>query len=265
MSGGSGGNSATAGNAGSGPLEPGGNGGSGKGGAGLAGSATAGSGPLEPGGNGGSGKGGAAVGGAAGTAAVAGNANSAGTPSAGAAAAGSGGTPSTGGSSGSAGAGSPPCSPTNGGFESCDGLDNDCNGTIDDNGCPATCQGVASAGSGYMRCDTMLTWDAAVAACAAENLLLMTVDSAAQNQVMMDVMYPADGSQDFSFAWIGLSRTDSASPFTWADGSPLGTYSNWSGGAPSNAGVANCTQVNNSGEWVNSRCDFLKRYICELP
>jgi hypothetical protein len=172
-----------------------------------------------------------------------------------------------GGSAGFAAGGGPPidpCSPTNGGFESCDGIDNDCDDVIDENGCPATCQGVEDSGSGYMICDSMVTWDEAALACAAENLRLATVESTETNQTLMALMYPADGSQDFSFFWIGLSRVDSSSPFTWASGSPLAGYTNWRGGTPGTAGVADCVQVNTAGEWIASRCDFLKRYACEL-
>jgi hypothetical protein len=115
-----------------------------------------------------------------------------------------------------------------------------------------------------MRCDTMVTWAEAAAACAAENLLLVTVETPEKNQALLELMFPPDGSQDLSFIWIGLSRVDSSASWTWADGSPWEGYDAWSNGPPGTAGMADCTQVNTTGQWLASRCSFLKRFACEL-
>lgn len=156
------------------------------------------------------------------------------------------------------------CTPSNTGFESCDGIDNDCDTLIDEDGCPTTCHGAATADNGYMVCDELVGYDVAAAACESQGLLLVTIDSAELNQALSELMYPADGSMDQLYFWIGASRVDSSSAWTWADGATWGTYANWKNGVPGNAGNANCIQVDDLARWLAGQCTQTKRYACEL-
>lgn len=156
------------------------------------------------------------------------------------------------------------CTPSNTGFESCDGIDNDCDTLTDEDGCPTTCHGAATADNGYMVCDELVGYDVAAAACEAQGLLLVTIDSAELNQALNELMYPADGSMDQLYVWIGASRVDSSSAWTWADGATWGTYANWKNGVPGNAGTANCIQVDDLARWLAGQCTQTKRYACEL-
>ncbi len=118
------------------------------------------------------------------------------------------------------------------GVESCDGLDNNCNGTADELKECWSCATVTSTTGTYDYCYDYVSWTTARDLCDAFGEQLVILDSAEKNKEVSDTAYYsyfADAS------WIGLTDEDSEGTFTWVDGSPL-VYSSWYSGEPNDSG-----------------------------
>ena len=69
------------------------------------------------------------------------------------------------------------------------------------------------------------------------------------------------------YARIGLKEVGNNNTYSWLDGSPLGTYSNFGLGVNSNLG--NCVgmslkdDVIKSGEWINTKCEHSLISVCK--
>lgn len=184
----------------------------------------------------------------------------------------------TGGAGGTGAAGSDggPCTPTNGGVEICDGRDNDCNGTIDEAGCPTRCSGRAYGGHGYMYCiNSNLYWDGCHSACIAAGMDFIVVGSAGENSFVGQWVASKHGS-----AWLGATDEVTEGTWLWADrtqfwsgdfsGSAVGgAFTFWASGQPDNGGTSgpdsDCLMIATSGLWYDQRCADFVDYICEAP
>ena len=105
-----------------------------------------------------------------------------------------------------------------------------------------------------------LSWTDADAACQAAGLQLASVQSAAQNALLVAA---AAGNE----VWIG--GTDAASEGTWV-WSPFNTplsYTNWYPGEPNNSGGAeDCLHFNTHnapGKWNDKNCTRTMKYVCQ--
>jgi hypothetical protein len=151
---------------------------------------------------------------------------------------------------------------TNGGVESCDGIDNDCLGDVDEEGCPATCRGLSDGSNGYMLCDAEVAQSTAASQCAAQGLALATVESEAENAFLSDTMFPSDGSRDTQWYWIGGTE-DAVNGWVWPDGSSIDLLAPmWFTGEPS-GGARDCLEVDDTNRWRAVQCSQGKRYVCE--
>ena len=146
-----------------------------------------------------------------------------------------------------------------GASEVCDGVDNDCDSSVDETGCP--CNVKSYGGKSYLFCTSGQSWTNASATCASYGYHLLDVQNAAENSW-------ADSTADtYSTGkwWIGLN--DRASEGTWAwDGGAAVTYTNWHSGEPNNSGNEDCVQFNRfhpSQTWNDEGCGQALPYICE--
>ena len=107
--------------------------------------------------------------------------------------------------------------------------------------------------------DEALSWSDANAACLAAGLQLASVQSEAEDTLLVTA---AAGNT----VWIG--GTDAASEGTWAwspSGTPL-SYTNWNVGEPNNVGGnEHCLAAVYTGGWNDASCDILLKYVCETP
>jgi hypothetical protein len=161
--------------------------------------------------------------------------------------------------------------------EVCDGLDNNCNGGVDEgNACPNGCVGLARQGAGYMFCSSNAmhkSWQQAQADCVAHGMHLVRVDDAAENRFINDSAVNLGFLEQI---WIGGIYTADASQWQWTDGTPFftsgssghpinGLYSNWTSGEPSNDGIDGCADklFGDTEVWEDRACSVAFAYFCE--
>jgi len=155
--------------------------------------------------------------------------------------------------------------------ETCDGLDNDCAGGVDDAGCPAGCTGVPFGGHGYLFCDGDLAWDAARAACDAAGLRLVRVDTTAENDFLW-----ATASTTIGDFFIGARVESGATVWRWVDGTELwdgilggsavgGVFAAWEADQPDDNGPPSCAVARDRmmGLWHDTSCTTPNDYVCE--
>ncbi len=198
---------------------------------------------------------------------------------------GSGGTGATGGAVGTAGAagegGAAGCAPTNGGVEACDGLDNDCNGSVDDGAPCATDCFTASYGThGYLFCRTQVLFSVAQATCAQNSMSLIRIDDSPENAWVAATAY-ADPTLALTFAlFIGASDAAVEGEWRWPDGEQFwsgdstggavgGLYASWASKEPNQkTGDEDCSGLRGDGTWYDVRCDGSgseMAFGCESP
>ncbi len=144
--------------------------------------------------------------------------------------------------------------------ETCNGIDDDCNGSIDDGAGVCTSSGCTriTNGSGtYLLCSgTRRTWAAALLHCAAYGYHLATVDDAAEDEAL-SMAADAQRSDDW---WIGTADVDNDGVFTWQV-PPSGTYSNWN-----NQDRGECGAIDSADRhWDSQTCNSARPFICEAP
>jgi hypothetical protein len=149
--------------------------------------------------------------------------------------------------------------------ESCNGLDDDCSGTIDDGA--ADCATVTGcrldrlAPSVYLICAAPTSdWSAASEFCAAYGYHMVTVDSAAENLLIFGGI---SMSTEVRF-WIGLCDVNGDGFYDddeWEVGSS--SYRQWSSGEPDEYGGCVAIRFDLGGDWV-SRFGS-NGFVCEAP
>lgn len=142
----------------------------------------------------------------------------------------------------------------------CDGLDNDCSGSIDDGGlCP--CDSFNYNGHNYLFCTTEVDWQAAWDACLTlPNYDLLSVDDAAEDDALWN--QAATYSPDL-YWWTGYTDGLVEGSFGWVSGSSA-TYTHWNSGEPNNLyGGEDCVLLSYSSHWNDWNCSNQTSYICE--
>ncbi len=188
------------------------------------------------------------------------------------------GTSGTDAANGSDGAGDA-CVVTNGGVERCDGLDNDCNGVIDDGSvCGSQCIGATYGGHAYAYCSTPRSFGDATTDCSAKSMRLARVDDAAENQFLGGLAFAAYPGVNTVTIWPWIGAADRATPGEWfwpdgtvfwsgtKSGSPVGgLFSNWASASPGDGSGTYCATVQHTASlaWVDRGCSNVQPYLCE--
>lgn len=163
--------------------------------------------------------------------------------------------------------------------ELCDGVDNDCNGQVDENGvCPNGCKGARNTSvtgappHAYMVCSNPTTWTGAFFDCQAASMELVRVDTLNEDTFLVGI----DGNQAF---WTGGNDNQNLSMeiWAWADGVQFwqgdangmklnNLFTDWAPGEPNTSGAKHCALANaNTGRWHARNCSQMHEYICEQP
>lgn len=164
------------------------------------------------------------------------------------------------------------------GAEICDGLDNNCNGTIDERACADGCIGAQRNGVGYMFCfgaAQWRTWDASQTQCANRGMNLAQIDDAAQNAWIHNL---ADGVNYVGTIWLGGEDPDDTGAWFWIGGAEFwiggrtgravgGRYTNWDVGQPPNVAFQqDCLVMSGvSDVWRANQCGVRTAFICQNP
>ena len=181
--------------------------------------------------------------------------------------------------------------------EACDGLDNDCDGAIDEaDACAPTCAGFALAEHGYMFCSDSVVREAAASRCELEGLRLAWIETADENDLLVARITAADvpASEDEEIlTYIGGSDSGAEGNWLWRGGGAIsdgfqfwqgqaaddggqavgGAYTNWSPTEPNDTdGDEDCAVMsvlgNNNrvpGNWDDRNCESELPFVCEAP
>jgi hypothetical protein len=144
--------------------------------------------------------------------------------------------------------------------DTCDGVDNNCSGYIDDGGlCP--CNVHYYGGDAYMFCTTAATWTAARDSCEYYGYYLISINDSAENTFAVDTAYRWYRGK----WWTGGNDVAREGTWTWRGGDTW-SYTNWGQGEPNNSGNnEDCMQLGRYLDytWNDEPCSASFRYVCE--
>ncbi len=142
----------------------------------------------------------------------------------------------------------------------CNGMDDDCDGLVDeDSMCEATtgCQTHRYGGHAYLFCTGPRSFRGAETYCARFGYHLATVNDAAEDMELISELRGRAGlRQRF---WIGYEDQNDDGVFRWVFG--MSTYENGN-----TASQGECTLLDaNNRDWGGEPCTNTERFICESP
>ena len=150
--------------------------------------------------------------------------------------------------------------------EVCDGVDNDCDTTVDEATATNTsCNGCtlfAVNGRSYALCPVGASWDGGRTQCAAFSGDLLRLDDEAESSAVVQLAEPA--SAEVGGWFIGLSDSAARGAFAWVDGGGL-DFASWLAGEPNDGGGdEDCVEMElGGGGWNDVPCAGPRAFICE--
>lgn len=200
-----------------------------------------------------------------------------------------GGNGGTGASGGSGGTGGASCTPAE---EVCDGADNDCNESADeDDVCPEGCVGASFEGHSYLFCDRprvtggnnepARSWQQAMQYCSNRDLNLTLIESEDENSFIYKTLLSLELGGD---VWMGATDQEDEGVWTWAAGEepddwipfydedeaePIDdAFNDWREGEPNDDGGEDCGIFEDLGSdewaWDDRSCQTqFDGFVCE--
>jgi hypothetical protein len=152
--------------------------------------------------------------------------------------------------------------------ETCNALDDDCNGVIDDGtSCGFGCARLAYGGHTYQVCGDSRSEANAATQCMGWGYHLVDIGDMAENDaVAAEVSRLGLLGGACAGAWIGTMRTGGTMTYTQSDGVTPATYFDWdtATGEPNMTGPCVRMRASN-GRWGDLLCSQSCGYVCEAP
>lgn len=152
-----------------------------------------------------------------------------------------------------------------GATESCNRVDDDCSGLVDDSAtCSDPCPTAVVGGVTFALCQLPMSWQQAAAFCMARGGTLARIDSAEQSQGLYREARRLDPKSRW---WIGLHDRTAEGHFEWIDGAPL-AFTAWATGEPNNDTCnQDCAALKRRGDgtWHDTHCGQAQPFICRMP
>jgi hypothetical protein len=150
---------------------------------------------------------------------------------------------------------------------------------------PAACVEGSTGSVDYLMCPTRdHTWEDAQTRCEEMGFDGLASILNASEQAFLEALMPETLSG--SYYWIGLNDREAEGEYYWADGTSLGTYTNWRSGSPYSDGSSDETRCLGdptstmcgtencigwaagagsylTGLWADQACAIEQSYICE--
>jgi hypothetical protein len=146
-----------------------------------------------------------------------------------------------------------------GAAESCNAVDDDCSGLIDD-AASCGCEVVTHDGAEFHLCALPMPWADAERICAGKGLSLARIDS----KPLSKALYKKASRVDPQRWWIGYSDAESEGDFRWRDGSK-GNFTYWHRRQPDNGSCnEDCAALRSkgNGKWQDTHCNQHRPFIC---
>lgn len=141
-----------------------------------------------------------------------------------------------------------------------DGIDQDCNGYVDDDfSCPDCVTSTISTGT-YLFCPTARNFDQALEHCAANGAAPVRITSEAENTAVWEAAIAVRPQ----WWWIALNDRAEEGVFLGPDGE-VAEFFVWADGEPNNSGDdENCVHFYDGERWNDISCDAAMGVICEV-
>ena len=148
-----------------------------------------------------------------------------------------------------------------GASESCDGVDNNCSGRVDENACE-DCIHSPYRGHTYQFCWSPMSWTDARDLCEDWGYALVTINDEDEEEFLDTVI----STNEFDDMWIGYNDRGESNEddFSWT-GAPGSDHENWYDNEPNNYGNEDCVEKREEfdHQWNDRRCDQEISFICE--
>ena len=143
--------------------------------------------------------------------------------------------------------------------EVCNGLDDDCDGVVDE-GVSCGCTHDTWSEQSYQFCMGVLNHADADAQCDSMGYGMAHVDDSAENTYLYNKVV----SLWNNWWWLGANDIASEGTWVWNDGTPW-NYTNWYPGQPNNYGnYQHCLTLNGFGsQWNDEWCNYDLPYVCK--
>ncbi|MCS6799330.1 MAG: MopE-related protein [Myxococcota bacterium] len=152
-----------------------------------------------------------------------------------------------------------------GALETCNGVDDDCDGEVDEGHVSCDCIRQSLRGRTFHFCRASRPWSAAHDECARAGLHLASIHSHDENAWL------TAKARDLlpTSWWIGLNDREHEGRWRWSDGTTV-TFTSWLEREPNDGGIPfftseDCVELHATGGWNDYPCERDRPYICASP